>query len=983
MSPDKDPNETLPFSFSDIVTAFKQSKQKIIRWALYTGLFGVFLSLLSPVKYEVEGTFREKSNKAPGLSTSSFYQMFSQGATGDSESEAISMIKSRKCLKHAVDKMNLQGSLNSYEHVEGRFRTFMNNLKIFYAKVNGSRKPALKDFSCPLKIESLTYTGEISLNFNLTLFENGTYDLYDLNKKKIIGTGKLGQPFRFKEMEVVIVPENPAKPPKPTSYLFQVSSLSQTVDRICDKLTVESVKNDKSLLKITYSDRNRYKAEQFLNEVMAAYQVFLKDHHNAIAVRQLDYLNIRRECLTDNLCTLMQKHANFLSGDLYSAGFIDTDKEMEFLVISKQNYKEKLLANELEIKRLEGMIPGNVAYYDRYSPHEGDPAVINTILGEIRALKQSRDSFRIELQKKALYHGSNLQKAFEKQLLELNLVQSHLVELKVLIAQYEKGEQIDQATALFNDPRFLLKEWFQRLENSKAADKTVSAKIRENLKFYLNNLERLFEVHEHILQERLTHQQNPSEYQGINLELAKELFLGYSKQLIQNEGMIRQNLFFINQMKEPEFEITSLSSGLNDPVSIEIIRRASDLVLNLRDQNNQSPREQERIKDDLNLQRTFLAMHLQQTVQLMELTNELIEEKIYSLQNLSLELLHQQISLLEQNLNEYVHSRLQNLQQEKKLIEERLEKIHFELSFLPDQWVSEKLLQQEVQTNQLIVEEIAKMVESKNITHNLEVIQSSPVDAALIPLHPKTPSVLLWGVLGLMLGGSIGSALVIGRLILEGIRVSPDNLKLYDYHVSGSLSIPSKLETLRHILAYFTPRLGETAPQSVLLIENGEDDYSAELAELLLKRGERVIRIDLNFGNGVVELNNGLLSYLEGKIAFPVIQKGVAGEDVIPAGGMTLFGTELISSHLFEALLEQLEKNYQWILAVSPSAPLSAEAVSLLKLFSLRVLTIKDEKIEQLQGWDELSNLNSSKKTTFVFAAEEEVNFPLANKSHN
>ena len=109
--------------------------------------------------------------------------------------------------------------------------------------------------------------------------------------------------------------------------------------------------------------------------------------------------------------------------------------------------------------------------------------------------------------------------------------------------------------------------------------------------------------------------------------MATNLYLDYSKQLVQMEGKIRQNLFFIHQLENPEFEISSLSAQVEDEVSQNIIRKASELLLNLRDQNNQSLKEQERLKEELKLQRTFLCIHLNQMVALMELNKQLMERK--------------------------------------------------------------------------------------------------------------------------------------------------------------------------------------------------------------------------------------------------------------------------------------------------------------------------------------------------------------------
>jgi len=275
--------------------------------------------------------------------------------------------------------------------------------------------------------------------------------------------------------------------------------------------------------------------------------------------------------------------------------------------------------------------------------------------------------------------------------------------------------------------------------------------------------------HERMLKSRLSRQQeNPfQEYQGISLEVATELYRDYSKQMIHMESTLRQNLFFIRQIEDSHFEITSLSAELTDPISIEMIQKASQLVLNLRDSNNQSLREQERLKEELHLERTFLMLHLQQIVQLMERNKQLIDEKIFALQNVALELIDQRISLLEKNLQEDLQLRLHSLQQEKILIERQLGNIHAEMAQLPQKWVSEQLLKQEVETNHLIFEEIAKLVETKNISHNLEVMQSAPLDLSLSPVHPLPPHAMLWGSLGFLMGGCLGACFVLARSVPE------------------------------------------------------------------------------------------------------------------------------------------------------------------------------------------------------------------------
>lgn len=881
-----DQEERFLISFADILLLFRKSKKTILYWALGAGLLGMAFALLKPIRYEAEGTFREKAVRANNASTSSVLQLLNSSVFNGSDSEAASLMSSRRILKEVIEKLHLQGNLRAVSDIETSPKLIKRNLSLAWASAfRKSPQPVLQEFCCPLKIDALHYRGEIPATLQITLQADGNYDVLDKNNSKAAAVkGKLGEPFRSDELSFTLASSNPDKAPLPQSYLFIVDSLPNTVEELCKVLKVEPSRFDKSLLKMKCSHRDRRMASAIVNATMESYQNYLKDYHAEIAMNQLEYLNERRDQLTSNLSRLMQRHADLLTDDLSNSGFIEASQEMDFLAKSKHEYKQKMLDNELEIKRLTTIKPGSLAYYHRYSINEGDPTFINNILSDMRSLKQQRDALEIELQKKSTDQGDKLKLSFEQQLNELREVQENLIELKNVSEQFQQGISAENSKIL-NDPRFLLRGWLERVEKARAAGSGDLNETRDNFQFYLSNLERSFRVHERILQERLTHQQNPSgEYKGISLEIATNLYLDYSKELVRLEATIRQNLFFIHQLEDPNFEITSLSSGLEDDVSHTMIQKASELLLNLRDQNNQSLKEQERIKEELNLQRTFLAMHLKQMVQLMELNKQLIDEKIFALQNVSLELIHERISLSEKNLQDYLISRLNNLQQEHTLIQRHLENIYAEMALIPQKWVSEQLLSQEVETNQKIVEEIAKLVESKNISHNLDVIQSAPVDTAIPPVHPLPPKVFLWSILGFLLGGCLGSGYVLGKTLKKGIAVTEDNLSLMGFHVSGKFfNQKEDRETLRRLQTYIegsgNPEGGDE--KLLLLLEGSGPHYAPGLADLFLKRGKRVLLLDLDCHDPYKIASPGL-SAVPGRNNFPFAdpereERGLAG----------------------------------------------------------------------------------------------------------
>lgn len=987
MKDNRDHDEKLLISFSDILSILRRSRKKIFCWALAFGLLGLLFALIKPIRYQAEGTFREKGIKQSTLiPSSSLIQLLGGGGNlGSTESEAASLMLSRAILKDVINKLHLQADLQAHQDIESMPKLAKHNISLALASFKNSPHPILKESCCPLKITSLAYTGELPLNLTLNLAEDGHFDVVDASSSNtLIGKGRLDQPFLFQELAFTLA-SNDSKPIIAQPFSLRIDSLDNTAKAISKILIVDPSKQDKSLLKIKYEHRNRYVASAVVNAVMESFQSYSKKYHGEMAMKQLDYLSQRRDQLTQNLTQLMHKHADFLANDLYGSGFIEANKEMDFLARSQHEYKRKLLDNELEIKRLTNIQIDDFTHYDRYSSNDGDVTIINNIFSEMRALKQQRDALEIEIQKKAVSQGANLQHYFEQQLNELKEVQQYLAELRDINKQFQKGNMPNRHSKLFNDPRFLLKSWFDRLQYTHLDGQNNWKEMQDNVQFYLNNLERLFGVHERILQERLTHQQNPAgEYQGISLEVATDLYRDFSKQLIQLESNIRQNTFFIRQIEDPNFEITSLSAGLNDSISNEIIHKASQLVLNLRDQNNQSVREQERIREELNLERTFLTLHLQQMVQLMELNKQLIDEKIFALQNVSLELIHQRISLLEKNLQDYLKARLHNLQQERALIKRHLENIHTEMAQLPQKWVSEQLLTQEVATNHLIVEEIAKLVETKNISHNLEVLQSAPVDLSLPPVHPTTPKIIFLGILGFLMGGLLGACFVLAKSFSQGLRISPHYLEQMCFHLSGILTSPlspdgrhvleRNVQTLRRLQVYFDnartqdSALREPENKELLLLEGKGPHYAPLLADLFTKRGCRVLTLDLNFIRK--DSSPGLLQYLKGELKTPPIQKSEDG-DWIAAGGEAPFAIEMIASPVFQKLMKQLKSEYDWILAVSPALPSSVEAESLVSIFPFTALTLQHEKIEELNFYIQFLKSHPQHKMTFIFLQED------------
>lgn len=472
-------------------------------------------------------------------------------------------------------------------------------------------------------------------------------------------------------------------------------------------------------------------------------------------------------------------------------------------------------------------------------------------------------------------------------------------------------------------------------------------------------------------------------FNGITLETSRSLYLAFIQELNQLEAEEKQHRFIIEQLKAPDFELSSLTALLHDPISQERIATVTQVVIDLKDENNRTQKELERLNDELALQKGFLTAHIQQMADLLQLKTSLLHEKIIAVQAATLDLTAQQISILKKNLSDYIRTRIENLNQEKILLEEHQLALHERMASIPPKWASEQLLNQNLALQQNFLENLANMVESKNITKNLEMVQSSPLDDAIAPLHPKPPRLLFFSVFGAALGCLGAAGYLFSRSLIKGVPASLDNLRLTPLHVSGKISpfqgdeisataplLDTDLDTLRRLIARYEQDTLSTGRAKLLLIAPGNGpDFSNTLAKLLAKKGQTTLKIKLGFQKGQEDTSApGLLQYLEGKAEAPAIE-AMEGFDLISSGGTSRYSEELLRSPRFERLLDKFKPNYDWIIGVTSAKVPSAEAENLAKLFDGMVLVVTNETLQNLVAFSNSLAENRKSSLTCVISS--------------
>ncbi|MEC7840297.1 MAG: hypothetical protein VX777_09695 [Chlamydiota bacterium] len=966
-------------TFSDFKRIFKSNSQKILLFTLLFSCLGALYSLTRPIKYEVSASFKERGLAKANLETSSLNMIFGANSS-PKQAEATTWMSSHNLMKELADRLDFNGIIKpKYRSLSTIAERMKENLKLEYAYLRDRKLPGVRDKTFPFYLTNVTYPGEIAKTLDLKLLDNDAYSLTD-EDGTLIGTGIIGHPFTQENFSFTMH-RNQGEPIKNTPYIIELIPTNDIAKALPKLIKFKSDSKDKEVVHIEAQYHDRHIGAKLVNTLMDLYKERRTQEQQRISEAQIDYLERRQTEANENLRRSMEEFAREQSQDLEDSGFLSADKALEFLAMGQQEHQRRLLTIDLEVKRLKKVLAEGYVYYDRYHI-DGDPGIINNLLNEIRTLNQKGNSIKLSLQESHPNYDDTENMAFTKQMAESDDIQQLLSELIVIRNEINHDNLVVPSDELINDPRIMLKSWYEKLQEFQQEFQASQLSKNEwesrklQFKEYLSNLIQLFEVHVKAIRQRLAHHGDlKEEFKGIDLNLAHELFLNYNRELNEVDSLILKYQWILENIEKPKFELNSLSTQLEDPISKNIITTYSKLLLKYQDVKNLSTKEQERIKDELQRQKKFLEMHISQTLQIANLTVDLLKSKTYALQKVSLALIQQQISLLEQQLGNYIDNRIQNLTHEKYVIEEHLQKLNGDISKIPQKKISEQLIQQKLEQSRDFGKEITHLVESKNISNNLEIVQSTAIDTAVVPLFPKRPMLILFTIVGALFGLTASSFYLCAKEALGGVRASENNLNELGLHVSGTLSknfssnnATSPLDNDLSVIRRAANQLYDPHRKCTLLLGSNRADISKHLATIGQRKGLKCIIVPFSFHEHTHKSQNGFLQFLNGTVSKPSIISE-KDYDIIPTGGISRFDVELVCSKKCNSFLNELSEKYDWIIAVSNASPTSAEADTLIEKFSQIGITLTNERLQELDRIRETLKSNTQKRVTFFFSA--------------
>jgi tyrosine-protein kinase Etk/Wzc len=940
-------------TFSDLKFLFLRHLSKIKWVSIFCGSICFALLLLREPRYIAEATFKQtvRQNEI-GLGLKESYQHLlsfpSDGAT-------IPIMQSNEVLKDVVEDLGMQVVCNSDAILIKAMKRIIDNLSLELGK-------SLPDPD-PFTFRDVSYRGEKPVKMFLKLIDKETYQMFDQNKR-CVGEGTLGKPFAL-SMATWTLNRVPNMIKLNRLYPITIHPRAGAIGALRCKLKVVPWKQDKVILKLIFSCRDRFLAADVLNQVMKNYQKYLKRENDESCQLQLAYLHQREQELTQHYDAALIDHVDYLKENLSTNGFIGVSQEIEILSQPKHIYTSKLFDVDLELQRLDGRRDDPVFSIeddDSRQSHQNHRALQQ---GRVVDEKKIRDAFPYLNERKQLENrleDCDLdQKRSEGMLtgpimVEIEEVAEQIREAKSLLQCVEKQEEIPPFPSLLKEPKSAIALLVKQMSESKALmDVREGAESSTVAITYVREfIDHLFQKRR-ILEENLTLQrQEPHDFSGLNLATAQELLVGYTRERDNLQAQMRELVFLRDQLSHADFEMSSLGGVFSDSVTADLVQKASAMALQLKDDSNRSDREQIRLQDALQIQKSFLSQYLFQTIELKKLRSKLLDDKITSLRRTTASL----------------------LQSEKLLLQNKLHELNQKMSDLPEKWRRESLLMLKKELGSMMLQGVSQLAETKNLGQHIFQTSSKPLDAAIPPTQVNPPKIFIFSFFSSLLAGICFYGFIFCKNMLKGFPATEENLKVSGFPISGSLSKdcnthfsqlnPKDLETLRRVAAFL---ISQPRQQEALLascIGGKYPDYTLSLAELLSMRGLRVLSITCVFDRVVhVEDMPGLWQYLHGPSIDLPLRRHLSF-DHLPSGGTTRHAAELIGSAKFSSFLSRMRQKYDVILLFSSADAATAEGYAFLPIADSVIITVQQEKKEELLVYVDWAEKKGIRCATFV-----------------
>lgn len=309
--------------------------------------------------------------------------------------------------------------------------------------------------------------------------------------------------------------------------------------------------------------------------------------------------------------------------------------------------------------------------------------------------------------------------------------------------------------------------------------------------------------------------ERPSVVQTLTVDGARALVNEHQHALDLLQMDVEKYDYCLSKLTDPDFDTSALSKVIDDPTLHTRFAKIHTLHRNLIDTKNWSDKERLTLNEELETERRFLSKHINDLKQGASLKDEVIRNRLRTVQTTMLYLL----------LDRFEGA-------EKRLRDHALKAAHF-----PEKWLTQKKIDLNTKLHTEMIESITKMIEAKNIGYHLDYLASTPLMHATPPLLPNSPHLLLGTLAGALLGLCSVLALLVLRETWLGPRATCANLKQLG---KQALDYTPTLEAHKEI--FYTLKQ-QTKPVTLM---GPSSTLAHEMCALFAESGESVTLIDLS-----------------------------------------------------------------------------------------------------------------------------------------
>lgn len=316
----------------------------------------------------------------------------------------------------------------------------------------------------------------------------------------------------------------------------------------------------------------------------------------------------------------------------------------------------------------------------------------------------------------------------------------------------------------------------------------------------------------------------------------------------------------------------------------------------------------------------------------------------------------QQIISLKASLRGTIESSLRGIEQRKATLNDIISKNKVSLEGLPEQEKQLSQLTRSFMVNEKVYEYLLQKRVETAIVESSTVSGVRVIDDALVGDVPVKPKRTFMVLIGLILGLILGVVQAFFRNYLANtIQTISDiekhtTLPLYavlPYFTGRKSLYDDALRVLLTRLEFDTPK-----PQVITITSSvkseGRTTTAIEFARVIANSSKKVVVLDLDMrGSKIHEKLNlsntlGMSTLLSGKSTLEgVIQHIDTNMDIVSAGPVHGNPYGLIMSDTLNTVLDELKKQYDYIILESPAAGLVADALVLMRKSDLNLIVFK------------------------------------------